>query len=428
MTYDSNLKTSYWAGTISVGVGVNGLLQQQVLPNILGTEVTNEVMDTGDGSTVNFSGTLANFPVGKRRLIVSYTISSVVYTASDDGAGVITGTHCVGTLDHDTGDWTLDFDAGYAPDNFIDITGSYLYGNPGADWRQMYERPSRTSAGVDESFGTDPSTGSAYACVETILHNTGSSGIEDIYIGIREWVYSTGSACGWDLNIYTYYNAAQDWNVNKVQHGLTGYDTTWKHWATTTISGLPIMPLAIGTSTGYRIYSTQNKIIVAAKISTKYEVCYLGNFLRYALSADYPLPGIVKGPLFGNRAWTNNTSIHTMLATNPSGSDGYSMLVIGADSAYKVTTCSLIPRDTFSSPGTLLTTDTLGRSAVAPIIVLEGTTQILGELEGAYLAFSQNLAAEDILVWDSVANVVMPDPYATAYYDFTALADHYITT
>ena len=187
MTYDVGLNHSYTSGVCAVPCGASGMLQSVILPFIKGTEVVAEVIGVGDTAELDFAGILAHFPVGLRRLVITYTIGGASHTAADDGSGLIVGPHLTGTLVHNTGAWTLTFEAGSAPDA-VNITASYLYGYPGADWRSCYQRATRDALGADCVFVGTPT------CVETILHNTGLSGTEDVWIGFREYYLVSAAA------------------------------------------------------------------------------------------------------------------------------------------------------------------------------------------------------------------------------------------
>lgn len=138
------------AVNVPVFAGPQGLLQT-LLNFVAGTEVTGENLGTGDGSAVTFSGALAHYPVGLGRLVVYVTIGGQVKTATDNGAGVLAGDHVqASSLAHATGVYSITFNQ--APDAGTAITASYLYGEPGRDWRLVYTpRSTRTTNGVSES-------------------------------------------------------------------------------------------------------------------------------------------------------------------------------------------------------------------------------------------------------------------------------------
>ncbi len=85
--------------------------------------ISGEVIGSGDGSTTSFSGTLANYPVVATTVTIGYTIGGTAYTATDDGAGNISGTDVSGTITYSTGAWSLTFTT--APDNATNITADY---------------------------------------------------------------------------------------------------------------------------------------------------------------------------------------------------------------------------------------------------------------------------------------------------------------
>jgi len=97
------------------------------------TAVTDEVAAAADGSTLTFSGTLDPHPTTPRT--VGIKTSSITFTATvsagsvditDDGSGALSGTNCTGTIDYDTGAWTLVF-TGTAPDNSTNIVVDYTW-------------------------------------------------------------------------------------------------------------------------------------------------------------------------------------------------------------------------------------------------------------------------------------------------------------
>jgi len=88
-----------------------------------GFKTTGEVIGTGDGTTTSFSGTLANPPAFPNSVSIHYVIGATSYTATDDGAGNISGTYVSGTITYSTGVWSLTFTT--APDSGTNITADY---------------------------------------------------------------------------------------------------------------------------------------------------------------------------------------------------------------------------------------------------------------------------------------------------------------
>lgn len=91
-----------------------------------GTAVASETIAAADGSTTDFEYATVNTPIGFGSVVVSYTVGSTAYTASDSTTnGVISGTGCSGTVNYNTGKIALSFDT--APDNSTNITVAYSY-------------------------------------------------------------------------------------------------------------------------------------------------------------------------------------------------------------------------------------------------------------------------------------------------------------
>ena len=88
-------------------------------------QITAEVIATGNGVQLSFGGTLAHYPVGYQTLTISYTIGTIIHTATETSSGIITGTHSTGTINRNNGAWTLVLTAGNAPDNGVNITINY---------------------------------------------------------------------------------------------------------------------------------------------------------------------------------------------------------------------------------------------------------------------------------------------------------------
>ena len=88
----------------------------KMIPDLLYDDVDiDEEGADGNGSTKVFAFTSSKIPVVVSSVTISYTVGSTDYEATDDGAGVITGTGLTGTIDYSTGAIALTFTT--APDN-----------------------------------------------------------------------------------------------------------------------------------------------------------------------------------------------------------------------------------------------------------------------------------------------------------------------
>ncbi len=92
------------------------------IPDITIFGVTDEVLDTGDGSTKAFSGLLANFPVEATTLSITDQTETFVDKHTDMLVGNFGGT---GTINRFTGEYNLTFDT--APGSGVPIKASYSY-------------------------------------------------------------------------------------------------------------------------------------------------------------------------------------------------------------------------------------------------------------------------------------------------------------
>lgn len=89
-------------------------------------EVAAEVIETGDGNTKNYAGTLANFPVEPGTV----SITDGVETFVDDGSGRLAGSAAgTGTINYLTGNYTLAFNANVGA--ATDVEADYVTGFDG---------------------------------------------------------------------------------------------------------------------------------------------------------------------------------------------------------------------------------------------------------------------------------------------------------
>lgn len=91
--------------------------------NFSGEEITGEIIGSGDGATVAFSGTVAYFPLRKREVEVHFVVGGVAGKLIDDALGNLIGVGGSGTIDYTTGAVVANFLV--APDNGVDVTVNY---------------------------------------------------------------------------------------------------------------------------------------------------------------------------------------------------------------------------------------------------------------------------------------------------------------
>lgn len=423
--------TLTYTGGNTVPFGSGGLLDT-LRSVLLGTVVADEVLYSQAGVTTSFTGNaLANVPCGLGRLVITYTVSSTDYTASDDGAGNIyddaSGFLTSGTVDYDTGDVDLVF--GTAPDNPSDITADYIYGDPGQDWEELLYQDTENKDETDAGFSGD--------CKEWIIRNTGKTGQENVIIGLREWWYAAGNGGGLNLNVYTAWPVTPptDWNYNELSNGLADYNVTWKTW-----QKHPTLPLPYRGTIGYFLYSNRQRIVLVVKISGQYESIYLGFGRRFGTPSEYPHPLVAKAGHHHSdasfNAYSYTAGAWRLFAAGhyPSDDDGYPLLIVKPDDSYESGNDSagltLIPYDNYgTSDGIMRPTPIHTRSMVTPVYVGHETTEAVWmDLDGVTHVASSGVSAEDTFYMDQKLHVVFPNVNKTANYDFMAVAQRDYTT
>lgn len=91
-----------------------------------GTTITSEVVSTAPNGTLkNFSGNLTKAVIENSSLTFTAVIGASNVTATDNGNGVLAGTGVTGTINYNTGSWTLSYTS--SPDNSSSITCTYKY-------------------------------------------------------------------------------------------------------------------------------------------------------------------------------------------------------------------------------------------------------------------------------------------------------------
>lgn len=85
---------------------------------------SNEIIETGDGTTVDFTGTLAHIPIKAGSLTITYT-DATLKTITDAGAGVLAGDVAAdtNTINYTTGAYS--FRCSGAPDNTTSVYAEY---------------------------------------------------------------------------------------------------------------------------------------------------------------------------------------------------------------------------------------------------------------------------------------------------------------
>lgn len=148
----------------------------------LDATIENEDIGSGDGTTVNFTGYLAQPEIETSSITITYISGGTTYTITDNGSGALTGDVDGGgtnTINYTNG--AFDFDCSNAPSVSTDITADYTYeaGAPITDHglvRQgrLYGWCTHSSTNdsrlyytsADDETGWDTSTGGGYIDID----------------------------------------------------------------------------------------------------------------------------------------------------------------------------------------------------------------------------------------------------------------------
>jgi len=118
---------------------------------------SGEVLFTGDGTTVDFSGKVELPPVNPlNSFVLHYTIGGTTYDATADSDGNITGEHITsGTINQD-GTYEIHFDT--APDDGTDGTADYNHGIAPANLENALDpnNPNPSDWGWNSRTGSGP--------------------------------------------------------------------------------------------------------------------------------------------------------------------------------------------------------------------------------------------------------------------------------
>lgn len=116
---------------------------------------------------------------------------------------------------------------------------------------------------------------------QMIMHGPGA-GTDTIFVGIKLTSNTAGDYYNWKLGGFTGFNSGLNFES---QPGYNSESITPVH-----------MPLWNGEMT-YWFMATGRRIIVVAKVSTVYEMCYLGFIDQFASPNQYPYPLFIGGSL-----------------------------------------------------------------------------------------------------------------------------------
>lgn len=228
---------------------------------------------------------------------------------------------------------------------------------------------------------------------ELILHSTGLSGTEDIYIGFRS--YENVSADYYNLSVA----------------GFTGYVSS-NSFATQPgyyESGIP----AHNNRIDYWVAVNAQRVAMALKVGTPvYESGYVGKILPYGTPTQYPYPLAVGGMLAG-------------LAATRYSDTNQSMPFKGNNLRLRTVAGAWLAPAVWPYQNDRICGSTQGRdtSAYYPLrpLILTDANNVYGELEGVYQVSGFNNAVENVVQDGGVDYPVIQDVFRTGFNDYFAL-------
>lgn len=258
-----------------------------------------------------------------------------------------------------------------------------------------------------------------------VLQGSGS-GSDEIFVAFQKYADVAGDAYGWRLNGYTGYQS--------------GYTFYLQPGAITTGEvqgyGSVAIPLWNGTIPYWFIVSAR-RIMVVAKISTTYQMCYAGFYLPYASPGQYPYPLAIGGSFIGNGSqlsprWsgTSGQSSHfwTWLA-NPTSSmlirmpGGYwygdynkgTLTPPAGMYPFNQSDCGLMRQAV--DDALVLTPAEIHQASSSPSVY----SNKLGELDGVYHVAGFGVSAEDVSTFGGNDYLVVPNVFRSGVTDYAAV-------
>jgi hypothetical protein len=259
-----------------------------------------------------------------------------------------------------------------------------------------------------------------------VLKGSGS-GTDEIVVAFQKYANATTGAYGWRLNGYAAYDSGdsfldQPGAIQLSQSGGAGY---------------PALPLW-NTTIPYWFVVSPFRIIVVAKVSTTYQMAYLGWCLPFASPNQYPYPLCVGGsyqcqpganePLYSganglaSNFWTTNSS-----GLSTSAGQLWTRLPGGAWSSQQnglAPSTGLFP---YNQADIGLMRNAVDGDAVLSAIEIHQNSTVpvshhrLGEFDGVYHVSGFGQSAENIITISAVDYLVTPNVFRSGVADFCAV-------
>jgi len=249
---------------------------------------------------------------------------------------------------------------------------------------------------------------------EWIAHGPGLAAADEIYCGIRTETDSGNDRYNWQLMGATGYMSGNLWSA---QPGTCPVATT---------DGVRIY-LWDG-SIPYWFIGSGRRLIMVAKVSTVYQILYLGLALPYATPGQYPYPLVVAGcGAVQARRWSDTAAGHSAFFHPQTDSGGSALRMRQPDGSWPYSYEGGPFRLTPDRQGTDLTYWLRegpgdGRPLRAQVLATSSPARnVLGELDGIFQVPGFGAAAEDIVEIDGVDYLMVQNVHRTANISYCAV-------
>lgn len=268
---------------------------------------------------------------------------------------------------------------------------------------------------------------------KVVLQGEGD-GTQEIVVAFQKYEDVPNDAQGWFINGYS------GWTDGL---GFTEQPGAIPNWSSSSVPAYPAIPLW-NSEIPYWFIVNSRRIIVVAKISTTYQMCYAGFFLPFASPGQFPYPMMVGGsaaksstttkPRFSvatskaSMFWTGReASPSTINIRSTDGSwysiaNGYQTGTFLGD----ISGTGMYPYYFQGVPivGSVMRQAMDGDAVLTPIMPCRSGTGLkgyLGEIDGMFHVSGNTHASEDIITIDGDDHLVVQDVFRTAVENYCAV-------
>lgn len=331
------------------------------------------------------------------------------YVAYANVDGVITGTGVTGSIAKN-GTWSLTFTTAPATGTTLTMNYKEYITDPSrGDWEVRLWDNARNFSNVVTANGDE-----TRACV---LKSTGLSGVETIFIGIREWKQASTSRWGWALNVY-HNDPLTLWHVNLDGFGMTTYDATYL-----TPSNLPMVPFSESILPLWLYVNKQRIVMVARCADSSYTGAYMGFGYRLDPPSSYPRPTLAIGERSDTYNYLYTSSRYSVHRGYGAASSGTYMLLKPTGNVYKYNTILMPPQQgDINTQAVASTYD--GLLMTWPVYIKEVANNfLLVQLDGVFVARGQSLTPESTFIQGSKTYRIFKGGFDGGVYNFYAVEE-----